>query len=77
MNYDSVWNNFLEMISHQVTPVVYNAWFKDTKLGNIDKGIAKVIVPYAAMKNSLMMTATRSIMPTLTHRSIPYNPRHG
>ena len=65
MNYDSVWNNFLEMISHQVTPVVYNAWFKDTKLGNIDKGVAKVIVPYAAMKNSLMSTYYDTIIDIL------------
>lgn len=56
MNYDNIWTNFLNLISSQVTPVVFNAWFKDSSLAIIDNGVAKIIVPYAAMKNSLMST---------------------
>ncbi|NCC71086.1 chromosomal replication initiator protein DnaA, partial [bacterium] len=56
MNYDNIWTNFLNLISNKVTPVVYNAWFKDSSLAEIENGVAKIIVPYAAMKNSLMST---------------------
>lgn len=54
MNYEEIWNNFLNLIKEKVTPVVFNTWFKDSSLASIDKGIAKIIVPYPAMKHSLM-----------------------
>ena len=53
MDYSSTWNIFLDAIKVQVTPIVFNAWFKDTFLINISNGIAYVIAPYAATKSWL------------------------
>ena len=53
MDYNTTWNNFLDAIKVQVTPIVFNAWFKDTFLTNIKNGIAYIIAPYAATKSWL------------------------
>ena len=53
MDYSSIWNNFLDAIKVQITPIVFNAWFKDTFLINISNGIAYIIAPYDTTKSWL------------------------
>lgn len=54
MNYDSIWEKFLDLIQTKVTPVVYNAWFFGTKLMDIKDGTARIIVPYNAVKKPFL-----------------------
>lgn len=53
MNTELLWNNFLNKISEQFSPLSYDTWFKDTKLYKIDNGTAVVIVPTILHKKHL------------------------
>ena len=53
MNTELLWNNFLNKISEQFSPLSYDTWFKDTKLHKIDNGTAIVIVPTILHKKHL------------------------
>jgi len=53
MNTELLWNNFLNKISEQFSPLSYDTWFKDTKLYKIDNGTAIVIVPTILHKKHL------------------------
>ena len=45
MNVDDIWTKFLELIKADLTTISYDTWFADTKLYNIDKSKAYIIVP--------------------------------
>lgn len=54
MNYDSIWEEFLKIINTKVTPIVFNAWFNGTTLKDIKDGVARIIVPYNAVKTPFL-----------------------
>ena len=53
MNTEIIWNNFLEKIKEQISPLSYDTWFKDTKLYKLDKNTAIIIVPMILHKKHL------------------------
>ncbi|MEG0022318.1 MAG: chromosomal replication initiator protein DnaA [Bacilli bacterium] len=44
LDYNSIWNKFLEKIKTEIEPINYETWFEDTKLIEIKEGIAKIQV---------------------------------
>ena len=53
MNVDMIWNEFLTKIRERISPLSYDTWFKDTKLYNIDKNTAIILVPMSLHKKHL------------------------
>jgi len=53
MDTSIIWNNFLIKIKDKVDVVAYDTWFKDTKLFELNNGIAKIIVPLSVHKKQL------------------------
>lgn len=53
MNVDMIWNEFLTKIRERISPLSYDTWFKDTKLYNIDKNTAVILVPMSLHKKHL------------------------
>lgn len=53
MNLNNIWNSFLEKIKTQMNDITYETWFSDTKLINLDKNCATVLVPYHIHKKNL------------------------
>ncbi|MBQ9011937.1 MAG: hypothetical protein IJ093_04740 [Bacilli bacterium] len=53
MDVENIWSVFLEKIETKVKPVLYQTWFKDTKLIKIDNDKATIIVPYDVHKKHL------------------------
>lgn len=51
-NYN-IWMSFLNLMRGKLTSLPYETWFKGTKLHELDKGIAKVIVPMPLHKKHL------------------------
>ena len=54
MNLDIVWNNFLQKIKEDLTPLSYETWFQDTKLVALKDNTAFVIVPMELHKKHLI-----------------------
>lgn len=54
LNLDNIWNEFLEKIEEKVMPALFDVWFKDTKLLELNDGIAKVLVQSDVYKKELM-----------------------
>lgn len=48
-----IWNEFLTKIRERISPLSYDTWFKDTKLYNIDKNTAIILVPMSLHKKHL------------------------
>ena len=53
MDLDGIWYTFLEKIKENMSPMLYETWFSETKLISLDNGIAKVIVPMHIHKKHL------------------------
>lgn len=53
MDISTIWNLFLEKINNELDPILYETWFSETKLNNLENGIAKVIVPMPVHKKHL------------------------
>ena len=53
MNVDILWSNFLDIISEQLSPVLFNTWFSETKLFRLNNGKAYVMVPLTVHKKHL------------------------
>ena len=53
MYIENTWNVFLEKIETKVKPVIFQTWFKDTKLININNDIGEILVPYDVHKKHL------------------------
>lgn len=53
MDIDSIWNSFLSKIKEQLTPVLYDMWFSETKLIELNEEHAKILVPMALHKKHL------------------------
>ena len=54
MNLDIVWNNFLQKIKEDLTPLSFETWFQDTKLVSLKDNTASIIVPMELHKKHLM-----------------------
>lgn len=53
MDINTIWDMFLEKIKNELDPILYETWFSETKLYNLDNGIAKIIVPMPVHKKHL------------------------
>lgn len=53
MDYEKIWDSFLEKISNEVEQSTFDAWFLSTKLLEINDDCAKVLVPLALHKKQL------------------------
>lgn len=54
MNEGDLWNNFLDLIKKNISPISFDTWFSETKLYKIDNGIATIVVPMQLHKKSLI-----------------------
>ena len=53
MSFDQLWNNVLAKIRDSLEPVMYDMWFKETKVHSIENGTINVIVPFILHKTYL------------------------
>lgn len=53
MDIENIWNLFLEKVENNLTPVLYEIWFSETKLLELSDHSAKVLVPMAVHKKHL------------------------
>jgi len=53
MNLDTIWNMFLEKIKENLSPMLYETWFSETKLLELKGNSAKVLVPMPVHKKHL------------------------
>ena len=54
MNVDVLWSNFLEQIKDELSPVLFNTWFSETKLHKLHNENAYIIVPLSIHKKHIM-----------------------
>lgn len=50
MDIENIWDTFLSKIQNKVADILYETWFKDTKLLTLDNDLAIVEVPYDVHK---------------------------
>lgn len=53
MDINNIWNSFLEKMQDTLTPVLYDMWFSETKLIELNQEYAKVLVPMPLHKKHL------------------------
>ncbi len=53
MDINSIWKSFLEKMEQKLTPVLYDMWFSETKLVELNEEYAKILVPMAVHKKHL------------------------
>ena len=53
MDINSIWNAFLEKMQDTLTPVLYDMWFSETKLVELNQEFAKILVPMPLHKKHL------------------------
>ena len=53
MDINSIWDSFLKKIEKELTPVLYDMWFSETKLLDLNEECAKVLVPLSLHKKHL------------------------
>ena len=53
MDINSIWNSFLEKMEQNLTPVLYDMWFSETKLVELNEEYAKILVPMPVHKKHL------------------------
>lgn len=53
LDYNLIWNKFLERIKQEIQPVNYETWFEETKLIEIKNDYAKILVPMTLHKKHL------------------------
>ena len=66
MNVDVLWSNFLDQIKDELSPVLFNTWFSETKLFRLNNGKAYIIVPLSVHKRHLIDNYNDLIVNTLT-----------
>lgn len=54
MDVNTIWNQFLNILSTRISSISFSAWFKESKLTFLDKDTVKIVVPYEASKNHLL-----------------------
>lgn len=53
MDINTIWSKFLEKIEENLIPILYETWFMDTKLIELNEDTAKVLVPLSVHKKHL------------------------
>lgn len=53
MDINTIWNLFLEKIKNELDPILYETWFMDTKLIELNDNTAKIVVPMQVHKKHL------------------------
>ncbi len=53
MDINNIWKSFLEKMQDSLTPVLYDMWFSETKLIELNQEYAKVLVPMPLHKKHL------------------------
>jgi len=53
MDVNNIWNSFLEKMQDTLTPVLYDMWFSETKLLELNEESAKILVPMPLHKKHL------------------------
>lgn len=53
MNLDNIWGEFLNKIKDKISPMLYETWFSETKLIDLNENTAKVLVPMHVHKKHL------------------------
>lgn len=53
MDINNIWNSFLEKMQDTLTPVLYDMWFSETKLIELNQEYAKILVPMPLHKKHL------------------------
>ena len=53
MDINNIWKSFLEKMEQNLTPVLYDMWFSETKLVELNEEYAKILVPMAVHKKHL------------------------
>ena len=53
MDIESIWNSFLKRIEEHLNPMLYEAWFSETKLVSLSNDKAQVLVPMQVHKKHL------------------------
>jgi len=53
MDVESIWNSFLKKIEEYLNPMLFEAWFSETKLIELNENKAKVLVPMQVHKKHL------------------------
>ena len=53
MDINTIWNLFLDKVKGELDPILYETWFMDTKLYELNDNTAKVIVPMQVHKKHL------------------------
>ena len=53
MDINNIWNSFLEKIEQNLKPILYNMWFSETKLVELNEEYAKILVPMPVHKKHL------------------------
>ena len=53
MDNSDLWSKILEKVKSESSSLSYSTWFADTKLHQIDKGVATIIVPFPIHKKHL------------------------
>ena len=53
MDNSLLWSTILEKIKKEVTSLTYQTWFEDTMLYDINRGVARIIVPFPVHKKNL------------------------
>lgn len=50
---NSIWDSFLVKVKEELTPILYDMWFAETKLIELNEASAKILVPMALHKKHL------------------------
>ena len=53
MDLENIWNAFLEKMKIKFKPILFETWFKETKLINLDDNKATILVPLDVHKTHL------------------------
>ena len=53
MDINNIWKSFLKKMEQNLTPVLYDMWFSETKLVELNEEYAKILVPMAVHKKHL------------------------
>ena len=53
LDYNLIWNRFLDKMRNELEPINFETWFEDTKLIDIKDGIAKIQVTIPIAKKHI------------------------
>ena len=53
VDYDVIWNKFLDKLKNEIQPINFETWFEETKLIEMSNNIAKVQVPIPLCKRQI------------------------